>query len=57
MRFLHKKRLVIFLKKYTNAKNKAKNLMNTGDLNSYLKQLIETEKSRKEALTLLTKNS
>lgn len=57
MRFLHKKRLVIFLKKYTTAKNKAKNLMSTGDLNSYLKQLIETEKSKKAALTLLSKNS
>lgn len=57
MRYIHKKRVVVFLKKYAHAKHKAKTLMSSGDLNEYLKQLIETDKSKREALSLLIKHS
>ena len=56
MKYIHKRRLVSFLEKYTQTKEKAKDLMNTGDVNAYLKKLIETEKSKKKALAFIYKN-
>jgi hypothetical protein len=52
-RSLYKRRLVIFMKHYRLAKEKAKNLMSTGDINVYLKELVETEKKRQKAAELL----
>lgn len=57
MNYLNKKRLVNFIKRYKKTKAQAKNIMNTGDINAYLKQLIETEKSKQNALSLISKNS
>ncbi|MBX9850746.1 MAG: hypothetical protein K2X86_03205 [Cytophagaceae bacterium] len=53
MKYIHKRRLVSFLEKYTRTKEKAKDLMSTGDVNAYLKELIETERSKKKALAFI----
>jgi hypothetical protein len=57
MNYLNKKRLVKFIKSYTKTKALAKNSMSTGDINAYLKQLIEIEKTKQHALSLITQNS
>lgn len=53
LRFLYKRKLVIFLKSYHRTKEKAKSLMGNGDINAYLKELVETEKRRQKASDLL----
>lgn len=53
LRSLYKRRLVIFLKNYRLAKERAKNLMGSGDINAYLKELVETEKRRQKAASHL----
>ncbi len=57
MKFSHKNALVIFFKKYTQAKKAAKSLMDSGDINAYLEKLIESEKSKKQLISMLYKNS
>ena len=40
----------MFMKKYTWAKRKAKDVMQTGDLNNYINHLLELQASRKQLL-------
>lgn len=56
MKFFYRRRLVVFLKKYRLAKERAKDFMKQGDLNNYLKTLIESEKTRQKATTMLTQD-
>jgi hypothetical protein len=57
MKYSHKYALVIFFKKYIQAKETAKNLMGSGNINAYLEQLIESEKSKKQMISLMGENS
>ncbi|HEY8401842.1 MAG TPA: hypothetical protein VIK89_11290 [Cytophagaceae bacterium] len=49
--------LASFLIKYSYAKNRAKSIMESGDLNNYLKQLFELNKFKTEVKDLLPKTS
>lgn len=49
--------IATFIIKYNYAKNKAKSIMESGDINSYLKQLFELNQYKKQVKTLLPKIS
>jgi len=45
--------LLSFLKKYKTSKEKAKGLMQLGDINSYMRELIESERAIEHAESIL----
>jgi hypothetical protein len=45
--------IIIFINKYRGAKKKAKNFMKNGDLQNYIGQLMEVQKSKNEIKTIL----
>jgi hypothetical protein len=45
--------IIIFINKYRGAKKKAKRFMKKGDLQNYIGQLIEAQKSKNEIKTII----
>jgi hypothetical protein len=53
MKYFSRKALILFLIRYRNIKNQAKNLMHRGDLSSYISKLVETQNTKVKIKQLL----
>lgn len=53
LNFRYKRMLLSFLKRYQSSKEKAKELMQVGDVNSYMKELINSERAIEQVESIL----
>jgi hypothetical protein len=49
LNFKYKRLLLGLMKRYENSKQKAKELMQIGDINSYMKEIIKSERAIEQA--------